>query len=79
MGAGGGHAWLGGMRGCGGGIHGCRGACMVVGEHAWLWGGVGGMHGGGGMHGIQRDTVNEQAVHILLECILVVNICLGEL
>ena len=39
---------------------------------------VGGMHGGGGhalwqgdMRGIQRDTVNERAVRILLECILV--------
>ena len=30
------------------------------------------MHGyQGGMHGIQRDTVNERAVRILLECILV--------
>ena len=28
------------------------------------------MHGGGGVHGI-RDMVNERAVHILLECILV--------
>ena len=27
----GGHAWLGGMRGCGG-------ACMVGGGNAWLWG-----------------------------------------
>ena len=34
----------------GGGMYGCRGACMVVGGHAWL---LGGMHGccGGGVHG----------------------------
>ena len=44
------------------------GACMVAGGawlpegHAWLWGGV---------HRIRRDTVNERAVRILLECILV--------
>ena len=38
------------------------------------------MHGGGGhalwqgdMRGIQRDTVNERAVRILLECILVLH------
>ena len=37
-------------------------ACMVVGGHAWLQGGV---------HRIRPDTVNERAVHILLECILV--------
>ena len=59
--------------------------CVARG-HAWLgdvWQ-VGGMHGGGGgMHGgacvahtpgprqIPRDTVNEWAVRILLECILV--------
>ena len=45
-----------GVRGCGGG------ACMVAGGHAWLQGGV---------RGIRRDTVNERAVRILLECILV--------
>ena len=28
-----GRAWL------QGGVRGCRGACMVVGGHAWLWGG----------------------------------------
>ena len=67
----GGHAWLlvapGGMRGCSqGGVHGCsqggmrgcsRGACVVFTR--------------GGVHRIRRDTVNERAVHILLECILV--------
>ena len=64
-----GYAWLqGGVRGCWGGacvvagggmcqgVHGCGG-------HAWLW--------GRGVRGIRRDTVNEQAVRILLECILV--------
>ena len=66
----GGCAWLlwGGMCGCSGG-------------HAWLLPGAcmvfsrGGMHGffWGGMHRIQRDTVNEWAVRILLECILVTN------
>ena len=38
------------------------GACVVAGGHAWLQ---------GGMHRIRRDTVNERAVRILLECILV--------
>ena len=66
----GGHVWLLGVcvvaRGCAwllGGMHGCRG-------HAWL---LGGMHGlwGGGVRRIRRDTVNERAVRILLECILV--------
>ena len=50
------------MRGCGG----MRGG----GGHAWQLGE--GMCGSlGGMRVIQRDTVNEWAVHILLECILV--------
>ena len=70
------HAWLlGGMCGCQGalpgGMHAGRGACVVVGGvhgcrgHAWLW-------GGGGQ--LQRDTVNERTVRILLECILVTNV-----
>ena len=61
----------GGMRGCHrghvwllGGMHGCQGVCVVVGGHVWWL-------GGGGVHGIRRDTVNERAVRILLECILV--------
>ena len=66
----GGCVWQGGV--CGRG-HAWQGVCML-----------GGMHGGGGMHGrgvcmaggrvwqILRDTVNERAVRILLECILVV-------
>ena len=55
---------------CGaGGMHG-RGACMAgEGMHG------GGMHGRGRAWQIPRDTVNEQAVRILLECILVANRC----
>ena len=63
-----------------GGVHG-RGAC-VPGAHAWqgvcMAGGAcmaGCMHGRGGEHGRGRGhawhTVNERAVRILLECILV--------
>ena len=72
----GGQPWLqGGMHGCqgacmvargacmvAGGMRGCRGACVVVRGCAWWW---------GGMRGIRWDTVNERAVCILLECILV--------
>ena len=73
----GGHVWLlqGGMHGCSGGVHGCLGgvhscsgawvvalggACMVApgGWRAWDMTTYG-------------DTVNERAVRILLECILV--------
>ena len=52
----------------------CRGVCMVfAGGCAWfLPGGVHGFSRGGGVHNIRRDTVNERAVRILLECILVV-------
>ena len=77
-----GHAWwqgacmVGGLHGgcVAGGIHGGGGDAW------WQWGGMcGGREGmcggkGGGMRRIQRDTVNEQAVRILLECILVVSI-----
>ena len=65
-----------------GGMHGfCQGcAWFSLGGHAWFF--LGGMHGffpgvscvvfpRGGMHRIRRDTVNERAVRILLECILV--------
>ena len=45
------------------------GACMVVGGHVWLPGGV---RGCGGVCRIRRD--NERAVRILLECILVENV-----
>ena len=58
----GGCAWLlrGGMRGCSGGMHGCSGgACMVApGGSAWDMTRYG-------------DMINERAIHILLECILV--------
>ena len=59
-----------------GGVYG-RGACVVGGMHGRGACVVGGMHGRGacmaGGHAWQklRDTVNEQAVRILLECILV--------
>ena len=72
----GGHVWQGVVHG-----RGCawQGACMAKGGHVWQ----GGMHGMGawpegmcGMHvppqQILHDTVNERAVHILLECILVI-------
>ena len=74
----GGHAWLLGgvwLLG-GGGMHGCSGgACVVFARgHAWFF--LGGAcvvfsGGPGGVHRIRRDTVNERAVRILLECILV--------
>ena len=54
----GGHAWQGGMHGRGHAWQGCvcgRG-CACQGGHAWQ---------------ILGDTVNERAIHILLECILV--------
>ena len=59
-----------GVHGCWGGMRGSWGACVVAGGmcgwqgHAWSLGGW------GGMHRIRRDTVNERAVRILLECIL---------
>ena len=84
-----GHVWLpGGMHGCRGlygcgGVHGCWGACMVAGggmhgcQGACVVGGaclvVGGMCGCWGVHRIRQDTVNERAVRILLECMLVLN------
>ena len=59
---------------CGGGL------CVCDRGHVWWWGG--GMHGrgacmaGGYACQIPRDTVNERAVRILLECILVyMSIC----
>ena len=81
---GGGHAWQGGLHGRGG-IHGSgaymegEGACMVggmhgKGGHAWQGGACvagGGVCGGGRAWQILWDTVNERAVRILLECILV--------
>ena len=63
-----------------GGMHGCSGgACMVALGGVWLL-------LGGGVHGCSRgcaldttrygDTINERAVHILLECILVMEMFL---
>ena len=64
-------------------MHG-RGACVGEGVRGGGWR-CGGVHGGqracvqGGVHGmhapwhILQDTVNEWAVHILLECILVLH------
>ena len=91
----GGHAWLRGVCVVAGACM-VLGACMVVGGCVWLLGGVrgcwgdawfwGGMCGCGGhawwagcawlrgsIHRIRRDTVNERAVLILLECILVLS------
>ena len=79
-----GHAWFysGGMCGF------IWGACVVLfGGHAWFYlGGHAWFYSGGHVwfylggrawffqfFGIQSDTVNEQAVRILLECILVLN------
>ena len=66
------------------------GGCVVApgGQCAWLlWGGMRGCSRGG-MHGCSRghvwdttryrDTVNERAVRILLECILVISKVLVE-
>ena len=75
----------GGMHGEGGcawqrgGMHGKAGACVVKGGHAWQ---KGGMHGKGGGCAWQEgghawdtmrygDTINERAVRILPECILI--------
>ena len=72
-----GHAWLlpGGMHGCSQGacVVAPRGACVVApGGRAWLL--PGGGHAWDTM--THRDTVNERAVCILLECILVYCLCL---
>ena len=59
----GGHAWL-----LGRGMHGCSGGVCVValgGGHVWL---LGGHEWDTTRYG---DTVNEQVIRILLECILV--------
>ena len=83
-----GHVWLWGCAWLQGACVVAGGMCMVARGHAWLWGAcviVGGMRGcqgvclvAGGMHRIRRDTVNEQAVCILLECILVLLIFGGK-
>ena len=65
----GGCAWLWGS------MCGCWGACMVAGGHTWFQRGacmvVGGVHGCGGHAWFWGDKVNERAVRILMECILV--------
>ena len=65
----------GGMRGCSWGVRGfCQGGMhgFSLGGHAWFFrGGACVVFPGGGVHRIRRDTVNERAVCILLECILV--------
>ena len=75
----GGCAWQGGM--CGGG-HAWWGACMAGGMHgrghAW-WGGMCGGGVGWRAWQILRDTVNERAVRILLECLLVIFLLLQAL
>ena len=79
---------VGGMHGFWEGMHGCWGHAWLPGGCAWLLGvcvvagggmcgcgghvWLGGMHGWGGVHRMRRDTVNERAVHILMECIFVV-------
>ena len=73
----GGHAWLlGGVHCCSwGGVHGCSGGACVVAPGGACMVAQGGMHGcsGGCAWDMTRyrDTVNEWAVRILLECILV--------
>ena len=67
----GGQVWLQGGAWLWAGMCGCGGVCGC-GGHVWLWGEWGAcVVVGGGMHRIRRDTVNERAVRILLECILV--------
>ena len=77
-GGGGWHAWLlwGGVCGCSqGGMCGCsRGACMVAPGGACMVAPRGGMRGcsqGGCAWFFRWEKVNERAVRILLECILV--------
>ena len=85
--AGGMHGW-GDMHGCweGGMVGGGRGHAWLQGQHVWLQGDMrgcgevcmvaGGVHGCWGVCRIRRDTVNEWAVRILLECILVARVIL---
>ena len=57
------------------GVHGCRGTCVVAWGAFMVAGGMHSCRGAAwlrvGMRRLRQDTVNEQAVHILLECILV--------
>ena len=75
----GGHAWWGAcmvVEGVHGGGRAWQGTCVAGGVHCW-----GGMHGGGGAcmpQQLIRDTVNERAVRILLECILVCKLAVQQ-
>ena len=67
-----GFCWGGVCGFCQGGVHGfCWGTCVLFagGMRAFCWGCVC-FFPGGHMRRIRRDTVNERAVRILLECIL---------
>ena len=52
-------------------------ACVVAGGVCMVAGGACVVAGGEGVRRIRRDTVNERAVRILLECILVINFVVG--
>ena len=58
----------------GGGVHGCQGVYVVAGGNMCGCWGACVVVGEGDVSGIRRDTVNEQAVRILLECILVTSV-----
>ena len=83
---GGGHAWQEGMHSRGHAWWGraWQGACIAGGMHGRGGAWQGGIHGRGGVHAkhapqqILRDTVNERAVRILLECILALTICVDS-
>ena len=73
----GGHAWLlqGGMCGCSrGGMRGCLGGAWFLwgGVHGCSWGRAWLLRGHAWDTTRYADTVNERAVRILLECILVI-------
>ena len=63
------------MRGCsggGGGVHGCFWGCVVFSRgHAWFFSGRSAWVFPGGHEWFFQGGVNERAVRILLECILV--------
>ena len=61
-------AWGGGCAWLPGGVHGCWGACMVVGGHVWL---LGGMHGcWGDMYGFQAGMYGCQGA-----CVVARRVC----
>ena len=61
----------GGVHGCGRGMRGCEGMCGCGGWGMCMVVGGACIVAGGGVRGIRRNMVNERAVRILLECILV--------